>query len=423
MDELYKSSSKKNYKQKYLKYKSKYLMLNAMNGGATLDETTQQIYDQQTVYSMKYCPKGQSTTSGFDSERFNSLCNKLNYTDKYECIYKLRQDIDNYLKGKKSTFIVPKLYRDIIEEIGNKLEKAGKEVEFRYIISSIDEPETKLQLEYIIDLLEHDDTIKKNCEIKDIILHFFHNAGASYYINLNRLVASDESSSFIITEVCNKLDVFYNIYFVDNIMKTAKNVATSNTMTCQLNRKDCNDILLDPTKYNNHFYNTEILKDVSVICGEGNRIYADKYSKIGTGTITSCMVMCIFFTNDNVLVSHFNSIITNSPQYHNEINDITKYIYTFEECFQIIKKDFRDDIKNITKIFIGGIIDNYMVSNDDNKSFIANTGNGSVIGIKDNNNIKSKLGIGIFQNIDIYYDRFYDSGHYIVTNGSVFSIS
>ena len=189
---------------------------------------------------------------------------------------------------------------------------------------------------------------------------------------LNRLKL--DPGHYIIHPLCQKIDESFNIYFVDNTIKTITHIFT-NTKLQNSPSTPYNNLLLDPSKYINCIQNDipNKLIDKSAICLEGNYVYADHLSKIASGSITSCLFMCIFFKDYSVLVSHFNGTLANDDfntfisgvGYINtkvELNDHIKFSYTHDNCISIINQKFVSIINNISHIFIGGILDDYQIT-------------------------------------------------------------
>jgi hypothetical protein len=448
------------WKNKYLKYKNKYLQLKY--GGAPEAIVKTDIYDKQS--EVVPCDKNFSNFSDIDFNYLQTLYDKYKLdvnqpsaTFRSFIEYKTLQ-LSLFTSNNPST-LTKKYIDDLFDEFirkGDRIVDANgiiinkrPEVEalknhyLTFTINTLDDLRTifsRLQRErLIIEMLQQKILYPVGSSNK---IEYWWNVSVVEPTNrfnkyLNRLKLDPSTGHYIIQPQCQKIDKTFNIYFVDDTIKRIIYIPT-NTILPNSSPTLYNDLLLDPSKYINCIQNGihNKLIDQSAICLEGNYVYADHLSKIASGSITSCLFMCIFLKDNSVLVSHFNGILANDDfktfisglgyiDNQIELNDYIKFSYTHDNCISIINQKFGSIINNISHIFIGGILDDYQI-----------TSNGFKYRPEPLNSIRlsaisNNIGIirGWFRNpaINVYFDKKREimgeeKYHYIVTNNNVFFI-
>lgn len=383
------------YYKKYLKYKNKYLQL---KGGASADDVKQKLYDRQEEEHK--CKYGYYNITNFDKDLLERKCEQLKaeFTSEASlfelpnCLTSLRKEYIKFNEDKPN-----KLTKIIFYDLFDKLD-----------IESV-LPTTKTELiSYIDKILD----IKKK---EDILKSFDNNR---YIKNLLNRITPNANGSVIIEKICQRIDEGLSLYFTDNQITNIEDKFNPDNIIL---KKDYNSYLLNPDKYINIFMNKEedIIKNKDCICLEGNRIFADKDCKVASGGITSCMFMILFFSDKTFLASHFNTIVTNNILNDFDPNLNSNYYYTYDNCFQVIKKDFPEKIELINKIFIGGVLISYNMDINESKSFIDKYYKKSGVNIT-LKLIKERLGIPNTQEIKFLEDE--NEGNYIVYNESVYFI-
>jgi hypothetical protein len=122
-----------------------------------------------------------------------------------------------------------------------------------------------------------------------------------------------------------------------------------------------NTILLDIDKYLNVSLNREMIIDKSLICLEGNLLYCDKDCLIGSGAITSCVFFVLYLADNNKIVFHLNSMISNISNVPVFINDRIKYEFSHTNCFSFIRANYAAVINQIHRVAIFGVLENYYI--------------------------------------------------------------
>ena len=426
------------YQLKYLKYKNKYLELKY--GGAQEAIVKSIIYDQQS--EVEPCKMNYSNFSDIDFNYLERLYDGYKTTKTMATFHNFIEYMSlqltlfykNNLSTLTTTYFV-NLFEEfkekadrIINASGIKINKQRDvdELKKQYITSNPINTLTDLQTIFIklhnepliIEILPY----AYPTQLSNKIDYWWHasvveptNKLKQY---LNRLKLDPSTGYYIIQPKCQKIDTGFNIYFVDDTIKSIIDIST-NTILPNRPMTIYNNLLLDPIKYINCIQNGihDKLIDRSAICLEGNYVYADNLSKIASGKITSCLLMCIFFNDSSVFVTHFNGLISNIDFPYGDrsiINDSVKHNYTHENFLPIIKQKFNSVIKNITKICLCGVLDNYQL-NMDRIEYHAGLGNGI-----------DKISTGIIKkwfgrDIPIQLHSTTD-GHYIITNNNVYFI-
>jgi len=379
------------YKEKYLKYKQKYLELKQKNYGGAPDAEFKKL----SLYSNQdSCAYGYSSTTDFGTGNIERFCNKnYNTLNKIDCIEKSKVELDKFNKKQKSDFINI-LLGDVFEEIREKFEKYDnakyndqskkkhnyvKELEDYLIknsynlsnLTNVDELHNYLtnilsKEQFIVDAPKENLLIGyENYKFKydEILEEFYIKRFKYFYEQITRLDFDKTDNTYNIKFLCKKLQEVIDFYFVDDKLKAVYSLLPSAQL---IDKKYYNMILLNPIKYHNVIYNniSNKIQNIDTLCAEGNRIYADKDCKIGSTTITSCIMFCIFLLNGDMIVSHFNGIINNIPSpFDDDIKQITKYDYVCENGLIKTHQDFKSILTdaNISHIFIGGVLKDYII--------------------------------------------------------------
>jgi hypothetical protein len=377
------------YYEKYLKYKSKYLQL---KGGASAKDVKEKLYDRQGEEHK--CAYGYYNVTHFEKDLLERKCNQLK----------------NEVTSEARLFELPNcmtsLYKEYIKFNEDKPNKLTKLI-FNDLFDSLDSklvlPTTKTELISYIDK-------------KGVPKSSFDNN--RYIKNLLNRITPNTNGSIIIEKICQRIDESLSLYFTDNQITNIEDKINPGNI---IPKKDYNSYLLNLDKYVNIFMNKEedIIKNKDLICLEGNRIFADKDCKVASGGITSCMFMILFFSDNTFLASHFNTLVTNNILNDFDPNLNSNYYYTYDNCFQVIRRDFPGKIKLINKIFIGGVLTSYNMDNNESKSFIDNSYKSRGINIT-LELIKERLEIPNTQEIKFIKDK--NDGNYIVYKDSVYFI-
>lgn len=375
---------------KYLKYKKKYIKL---KGGAE-KKIVEEFYAKSIIDDK--CENGYFNTAFFDTAFIERLCMKIFKIVEADinpnnCIKNLLTEFTKFKNNEDSKF-TEYFFNDIFQDLNEDFKK--------------NKP-------------------KKKSELILRINELFNVSYKRIFDSFSRI--DEKGGDFFITKICNKIDNVFNIYFINNQMKKYKNLFTDGIGDCKHSvfRLYCNNLLLNPVKYLNSFNNPkiELIKNKDLICLEGNRLYVDNSCKVASGTITSCLFMVLFFSNKTCLISHFNKLITNNlPDFNNKIDPVMKYDYTYDNCFQKIKLEFKDELKLLNKIFIGGIIDNYNIDPLEDKSF--KSVDGTSLEEYDKDSIFKKLEITVSSKIILKTHKITeDKGYYIVTDDTIYYIN
>ena len=428
------------WKNKYLKYKNKYLELKY--GGAQEAIVKSIIYDKQE--EVEPCKMNYSNFSDIDFNYLERLYD--NYKSDvnqplatfHNFIEYMRLQLTLFYNNNLST-LTKKYFVNLFEEFrekadriinasGIKINKQRDVDELKKQYITLNPINTLTDLQTIFIKLQNEPLIMEILPyayprvLSNKIDYWWHasvveptNKLKQYF---NRLKLDPSTGYYIIQPKCQKIDTGFNIYFVDDTIKSIIDIST-NTILPNRSPTIYNNLLLDPTKYINCIQNGihDKLIDRSAICLEGNYVYADNLSKIASGKITSCLLMCIFFNDSSVFVTHFNGLISNIDFPYGDrsiINDSVKHNYTHENFLPIIKEKFKSVINNITKICLCGVLNDYQLKMD-RIEYHAGQANG--IDRRFTGIIKNWFG----RDIPIQLHSTSD-GHYIITNNNVYFI-
>ncbi len=235
-------------------------------------------------------------------------------------------------------------------------------------------------------------------------------------------------NKYNINHICQK-NHDNKLYFVNNELLTFTNINNlfqDSDVVIQHNKiiDIVNTITLDTSKYENVFQNKVMAIDKSIICLEGNIIFADSQSKIGSGSITSCLFIGLILNNDSCIALHLNGTLNNiySP-FNSEIkNNVMNLNFTYDNFDQYINTHFNLVINTIKKIFVGGITSDYFFDHNNNLTYNSSIGESiqSIDMVKLKEIFIRKL--GILRNPDqIEIIKINGAKHIIIHNGNIYT--
>ena len=219
------------------------------------------------------------------------------------------------------------------------------------------------------------------------------------------------------------------IYFKPNLDVIIQDIATGDIILPELR----NTILLNIDNYLNVSLNREMIVNKSLICLEGNLLYCDKDCLIGSGSITSCVFFVLYLADNNKIVFHLNSMLSNISNVPVFINDRIKYDFSHTNCFSFIRDNYAAVINQIHKVAIFGVLEDYYIpildAREDADIYsimdlgynIPNDYVNLLVAPIENikRYIKRKLGIPI----DIIINKYMDENHFIVAKENIYKLN
>lgn len=187
----------------------------------------------------------------------------------------------------------------------------------------------------------------------------------------SRTSKNNTLGKYDINHICQQ-NRYNKIYFVNDelISFVSNNIFNINNTIIPPNmiQNTVETITLDISKYENVFQNTTRVENKSIICLEGNIIFADAQSKIGSGAINTCLFIALILDNESCIALHLNGMINNTHyQYATAIkNEVMNYNFTYENFHTYITTNFGSLINTVKKIFVGGITTDYFFDRQDN---------------------------------------------------------
>lgn len=361
------------YNSKYLKYKNKYIQLKKQLGSGvnTLDELINRSNNEVTNYKT-HLNKGE----------LNNMCPHSNYT-----FTGFSSDFYEKKCGKYKQICEKYDFTDV-EKNGTNCLKCLKSKEFL-----------------------NDEEIVKTNNFEQIS-----NYSTRYNENLE------------MNEACEEINMVKDYFKTDSSFSFAINLNTGDDDI------DLNDILLSTDRYSSESFTLALQENKDLICSEGNIKYIDSSCNVGSGGITSCLFVILELEDKKSIIFHLNGLLDNNFGTSNYIDKVIKYKFTPSNCFKYIKKNFKDNIKTLTKIYLVGVLKNYTINYTIDDT-IDDAKDGFIYGSEDQffennigsltediivNTIKIKLDIPLEKKISLVKNDCRIRGNYIYKNNNLF---
>ena len=240
--------------------------------------------------------------------------------------------------------------------------------------------------------------------------------------------------NFIKSPVCQPIDGTTS-YFKQSPDKfnSAINIENPKDM---ISGDNMNQVLLDMNRYSNQLITNQLILDKDLICLEGNILYGNSGCKVASGGITTCLFMIFVLDDNSFIACHMNGLLTSARIGEMEdpsIREFLKYKFSQDNCFRYIRSNY-PQIRSLKKIFITGILNNYEITNNfpiDSRKIdirysanpenpldqMLNTNKRGVCEI-----IKSKLGVSPSKLVELNFKQDDFMGNYIYANNKLYQL-